>query len=210
MAIDGSNNTANVGNLLRTAHALEVDAVLLSASCCDPWYRRAVRVSMGHCFHIPTIKCESLADTLLLLQEEDRVQCYSAVITDDAADIAAVAGPSSVRSSIPRWCCVLGSEHAGVSPEVLSVTTNVRIPMRPGVDSLSITAAASIVLAYLRRGDGESGTTSGDGRLKDRKNTCAGSSSDSERNGGVFHMLMLGLAGFAVGVAVGQRTRVSR
>ena len=154
LGIDGSNNPANVGSMLRTARALGVDAVLLSEGCCDAWYRRCVRVSMGHCFHIPIVRCSaSMADDLMALREKDGVACYSAVITDDAVNVHQLVGKGGGGGGGARWCCVVGSEHAGVSEEVLAATQKIRIPMTAGVDSLSITSAASILIDQLRESD---------------------------------------------------------
>ena len=148
LAIDGSNNPANLGNILRSAKALEVDGVLLSADCCDPWYRRSVRVSMGHIFDMPIVRCTSLSDDLLALQQDYGISCYSAVVTvKDSTPVKEIIK----NTRIGKFCCVLGAEHAGVSEQVRSVTQKIRIPMRTGVDSLSITAAASILLAQLRQ-----------------------------------------------------------
>lgn len=46
-------NPTNVGAIFRCAAALNFDAVLLTPACCDPLYRRSVRVSMGTVFQIP-------------------------------------------------------------------------------------------------------------------------------------------------------------
>ena len=46
-------NPTNVGAIIRSAAALNMDAVLLSQGCSNPLYRRAIRVSMGTVFQIP-------------------------------------------------------------------------------------------------------------------------------------------------------------
>src|SRR5690606_24218529 len=44
---------ANVGSILRSAAGLGVAAVLVTARCADPWYRRSVKTSMGAVFSVP-------------------------------------------------------------------------------------------------------------------------------------------------------------
>ena len=66
--MDGCNNTANLGSLVRTSTAFGVQAIMLSSTCCDCWYRKAVRVSMGHIFSMPVIRVDNLAETLRQLR----------------------------------------------------------------------------------------------------------------------------------------------
>ena len=51
--IDGVVDTTNIGAIFRSAAALDIDAVLLTPTSCDPLNRRAVRVSMGTVFLVP-------------------------------------------------------------------------------------------------------------------------------------------------------------
>lgn len=57
LAIDTTYDTANLGGMIRSASAFGVDALLLSDDSCDAWYRRSVRVSMGHIFRVPGALC---------------------------------------------------------------------------------------------------------------------------------------------------------
>ena len=56
LAIDRTGDAANLGGMVRSASAFGADAVLLSHDSCDPWYRRAVRVSMGHVCRVPVVR----------------------------------------------------------------------------------------------------------------------------------------------------------
>ena len=51
--LEGIVDSTNVGAIFRSAAALNMDAVLVTTSCCDPLCRRAVRVSMGTVFQVP-------------------------------------------------------------------------------------------------------------------------------------------------------------
>ncbi len=69
LAIDTTYDAANLGGMIRSASAFGVDALLLSDDSCDAWYRRSVRVSMGHIFRVPVVRCVDLAATLRELQD---------------------------------------------------------------------------------------------------------------------------------------------
>jgi hypothetical protein len=81
LALDGISDTANLGAMIRTASALGVHVLLLSNDCCDAWYRRSIRVSMGHIFRIPIIRVRNLSRTLdQLSQSPYCVTSYAAVV----------------------------------------------------------------------------------------------------------------------------------
>lgn len=147
LAVDGCNNTANLGSLMRTATAFGIDAVLLSSDCCDPWYRQAVRVSMGHVFRTPVVRVPNLADTLTRLFSDAQMHSFGAVIDENSE----TPKMNSLGETPPRWCGVVGNEDKGICFAVRSaIQTPCRIDMHPGVDSLSITVAAGVFLNGLR------------------------------------------------------------
>ncbi len=133
----------NLGGVFRNAAAFGLDAVLLDAETADPLYRRCVRVSIGHVLTVPWTRLASLGElrdrgfTLLALTP-----------ARDAAPLAEVAWPA-------RAALLLGSEGPGLSAEWLAAADmRVRIPMRPGVDSLNVATAAAIAFysqAEIRR-----------------------------------------------------------
>ena len=51
--LEDINSHTNLGAIFRAAAGLGIEAVLLSPSCADPLYRRAIRVSMGEVFAVP-------------------------------------------------------------------------------------------------------------------------------------------------------------
>jgi SpoU rRNA Methylase family len=82
LAVDGVSDTANLGSMIRSASAFGVDAIVLSHTTCDAWYRRCIRVSMGHVFRVPTVRVKELASVLRLLRERYQVVSYAAVLKD--------------------------------------------------------------------------------------------------------------------------------
>src|SRR5947209_9488423 len=65
--LENVNDHENLGVIFRNAAALGIEAVLLSPECCDPLYRRSVRVSMGHVLDVPFAILRPWPDALSLL-----------------------------------------------------------------------------------------------------------------------------------------------
>ena len=81
LALDGITDTANLGSMIRTSSAFGVNAILLSNDCCDAWYRRSIRVSMGHIFRVPIVRVSNLSRILhKLSQPPYDVTSYAAVV----------------------------------------------------------------------------------------------------------------------------------
>ncbi|HET6698737.1 MAG TPA: RNA methyltransferase [Nocardioidaceae bacterium] len=128
----------NVGAVLRSCAALGVDAVLLSPRCADPLYRRAVKVAMGAVFTVPWTRVNDWASALPALSERG--------FTTVALTLAPDAEPleQAVRG-LDRVALVLGSEGHGLSSRWQhAADRRAVIPMRPGVDSLNVAAAAAV------------------------------------------------------------------
>jgi tRNA G18 (ribose-2'-O)-methylase SpoU len=138
----------NVGAIFRSAAALGVDAVLVSPRCGDPLYRRSVRVSMGTVFQVPWGRLEDWPGGLAALQEAG-FTVAAMELTDDAVDLDGLAARRPDRLAL-----VLGTEGAGMSEATLAaVDLAVKIPMRPGVDSLNVAAASAVAFWELRPRD---------------------------------------------------------
>ncbi|MDN6202422.1 MAG: RNA methyltransferase, partial [Micrococcaceae bacterium] len=135
----------NLGAIFRSAAAQGMDAVLGSARCADPLYRRSIRVSMGGVFQIPWARLEDWNEGLDRLRG-DGFRLAAMEVTDSARPIDEVAA-----ENIDRLALVLGTEGAGVSDDTLArVDEAVMIPMRPGVDSLNVAAASTVAMWELR------------------------------------------------------------
>ncbi|QYG92086.1 RNA methyltransferase [Iamia sp. SCSIO 61187] len=145
LAVEGVNDHENLGALFRSAAAFGADAVLLDPSCADPWYRRCVRVSMGHVLQVPHARAP-WPDTLVDLAGHGwRV----VALTPSAPTLLhAVRVPAADE----RVVVVVGAEGPGLDPATLAApgVTPVRIAMAPGVDSLNVAMAATVALAHLR------------------------------------------------------------
>ena len=136
----GIANHDNIGGIFRNAAAFGADAVLLDAECCDPFYRKAIRVSVGHVLTVPQARLAAGADPVSLLRAAGF----------DVLSLSPSAGRRLVDVVPPkRAAIVLGTEGAGLAPEVLARSQAVAIPMAAGVDSLNVAVTSGIVLHHL-------------------------------------------------------------
>lgn len=142
--IDGVCDTTNIGAIFRSAAALGIDVVLLTADSCDPFNRRSIRVSMGTVFMVPWAWLE--ADYLAQLSALGFVTVAMALRSDSVS----IDDPS--LRAIDRMAIILGTEGDGLSSRVIEGADHVaRIPMARGVDSLNVAAASAVAFWQLRK-----------------------------------------------------------
>jgi tRNA G18 (ribose-2'-O)-methylase SpoU len=133
----GISNHDNVGSMFRNAAAFGADAVLLDETCCDPLYRKALRVSVGSVLTMPYRR--QLSDVDLLTALTERGFAIWSLSPRGETDIRAV--PPTDRMAL-----VVGTEGEGLPREILSAFGSVRIPQAPGLDSLNVATASGIAL----------------------------------------------------------------
>jgi tRNA G18 (ribose-2'-O)-methylase SpoU len=141
VVVEGVDNPSNIGSIIRNAAALGWDGLVLDHTSADPLARRSLRVAMGTVFALPHARTSTLAEDLRLL---DGFDLYAMTPAATATALEEVRPGSKVA-------VLIGSERAGLSPELLALATPVRIPMADGVDSLNA-AAATAVACYALRG----------------------------------------------------------
>jgi tRNA G18 (ribose-2'-O)-methylase SpoU len=137
--LEDINDHENLGVIFRSAGSLGVDAVLLSPRCCDPLYRRSVRVSMGHVLAVPWTRLEPWPEAIGVVAGAG----FSLVAFTPAADAEPLTGwrPSPGE----RVAALLGAEGPGLSPAALAAAhRRLTIPMRRPGDSLNVGSAAAI------------------------------------------------------------------
>ncbi len=134
-------NPTNLGAIFRSAAALGVEAVLLTPACTDPLYRRCVRVSMGTVFQVPWTYADSW-------QERLRAMGFRSAAMALRDDSLAVNDPAPVGEE--ALAIVLGTEGDGLAEHTIAdCDYTLRIPMRNGVDSLNVAAAAAVAFFAL-------------------------------------------------------------
>ena len=135
----------SLSSIARSAVALGVDGLLLEPRCDDPLDRRAVRVSMGHVLSLPFAVLPDWPGGLARLHDAGYLT-VALTPADDAVDLADV----DPRAH-PRTAVLLGAEGPGLTVEAQrAARVRARIPMRAGVDSLGVAAAAAVAFAALR------------------------------------------------------------
>lgn len=142
-------NPTNLGAIFRSAAALNMDAVLLTPACCDPLYRRAVRVSMGTVFQIPWANIgQEIGDWPQRGMEELRSMGFKTVAMALRDDSYSVDDP--VLAAQDKLAIVLGTEGDGLTESTIAdCDFTVRIPMSHGVDSLNVAAASAVAFWQL-------------------------------------------------------------
>lgn len=146
LVLEAVTDADNMGSAFRNAAAFGADGVLLSPTCCDPLYRKAVRTSMGAVLRVRYTRLDGWPDCLTRVRAAG-LALVALTPRGDAMDLDEFAG-QSIR---PRRIAVLiGTEGSGLSPEAESYADcRVRIPIDPGVDSLNLATAAGIALHRL-------------------------------------------------------------
>jgi tRNA G18 (ribose-2'-O)-methylase SpoU len=147
VVLEGVANADNVGGVFRNAAAFGAGAVLLSPTCCDPLYRKAIRTSMGATLRVPFTRVDPWPGGLHALRREGfAVVALTPREPSEAIEAFAAAPPRQPMALL------LGGEGAGLSAGAeAQADRRVRIPIRAEVDSLNLAVAAGIALSRLSR-----------------------------------------------------------
>lgn len=144
--LEGITDSTNVGAAFRSAAALNVDAVLLTPTCCDPLVRRAVRVSMGTIFQVPWARFGSWPDDMALLKQAGYTVAALA-LKDDSYALG-----NSALYAFDKLALVFGTEGDGLATTTIEACDlTIKIPMSHGVDSLNVASATAVAFWDLCR-----------------------------------------------------------
>ena len=149
--LEGIVDSTNVGAIFRSAAALNMDAVLVNPSCCDPLCRRAVRVSMGTGFQVPW---GQLGDSPADWPEKGMDVLHALGFKTAAMALSdhSVSIDDEQLAREPKLAIVLGTEGDGLAASTIaSCDYTVKIPMSHGVDSLNVAAASAVAFWQLGR-----------------------------------------------------------
>lgn len=136
-------NPSNIGAIIRSAAALNIDALLLTNGCADPLYRRAARVSMGTVFQVPWTYFDKKAtwpDAGIDIVKSSGYTVIATALTENTLDIR-----DERLLSCEKKAIILGTEGTGIKEETLALCDyTVKIPMAHNVDSLNVSAASAV------------------------------------------------------------------
>jgi tRNA G18 (ribose-2'-O)-methylase SpoU len=139
VAVDHLTNPDNLGGIVRNSAAFGVDLFIAGESSASPYYRRAVRNSMGTVFRQPVFHSNNLRQTL----SELRTQWNFDIIGTHTSGSVSL---QDIKFG-PRICLVFGNEELGLCPEILEICTKTAsIPLAPSIDSFNVSNAAAIFL----------------------------------------------------------------
>lgn len=140
VALSAISNHDNMGGIFRNAAAFGAQAILLDADCCDPLYRKAIRVSVGAALLVPFAFVPRGSDMIdLLARHGFETLAFSPSGTERLDDVVPA----------PRTAILLGAEGPGLAPDLIARARGVRIAMAPGFDSLNVATAGGIALHHM-------------------------------------------------------------
>ncbi len=151
--LESVRDPLNVGAIIRSAAALGIGGLVLSADCADIYHPRTLRAAMGPLFSLPILRVEELAGSIRALRAEGRTILAAALdetalCLGSAESIAVLGGSASGFGA----GAVIGNEGHGLSPEVIAACDRtVYIPMRADTESLNAGVAAALLMWELCR-----------------------------------------------------------
>ena len=146
IVLEALNDDENVGAIARAARAFDIDGMLLSPTCTDPYHRRTVRVSMGEILHMRVARAQPDEwPRVLATLHANGFESWAMTPADDAVDLW--------NADVPeRLAIMLGAEGPGLTHEALEIATErVKIPISSLADSLNVGHAAAITFAAISR-----------------------------------------------------------
>lgn len=142
IVLEGVNNPDNIGGLFRNAAAFDVDLVVLGPRCGDPFYRKAIRTSMGATLSVPVADAGAWPAAIERLRTEG-LRVIALTPSRAALPLA------TLSRAEPRVALLLGAEGEGLSSDALSrADVQVRVETSVTVDSLNVATAAAVALHH--------------------------------------------------------------
>jgi 23S rRNA (guanosine2251-2'-O)-methyltransferase len=135
LALDGIHNPQNLGMIIRSCAAGNVDGIILPKKNSAKISPLVVKASAGTLFKLPIYFCDTLEDILPKL-EETAIYALSSHAKSTIYDV----------KESKKTIYVLGNESEGISPQVAKLCNNaIAIPMNRGVESLNVAVTASLI-----------------------------------------------------------------
>ncbi len=146
LLLDEIQDPGNMGTIIRSAVAFDIDTIILSKNCVDLYNPKVVRSTQGMLFHIPILIYNF--NELLPMLKELKIPIYATRV-EYGTDVSTLKDEEK-----KRFALLMGNEGNGVHPEYLELSDkNLYIPMSNGVESLNVAIATSILLYELRNKD---------------------------------------------------------
>ena len=144
--LESVRDPLNVGAIIRSAAALGIGHLILSADCADIYHPRTVRAAMGPLFTMPITRVEDLAGTVSALRADGR-RIYAAALDDTAIRLGSPEMEADQGSNAGANGAVIGNEGNGLSEAVINACDrSVYIPMKADTESLNAGVAAALLM----------------------------------------------------------------
>ena len=149
LLLESVRDPLNVGAIIRSAAALGVGRLIMSADCADLYHPKTLRAAMGPLFSMPITRVEDLAGTVKALRQSGR-RIYAAAL-DDTAICLGSPELDAEREGHPVGA-VIGNEGHGLTEAVIAACDrSVYIPMKADTESLNAGVAAALIMWELGR-----------------------------------------------------------
>lgn len=144
LLLDEIQDPGNLGTIIRSAVAFDVDMILLSDDSVDLYNPKVLRATQGILFHIPIVRMDSMS-VIDKLKNKGYILYGTNVVNG-------VEVSSLTLEDKRRWCLIMGNEGKGLKREIQDLCDkNLYIPMNSNVESLNVGVACSILLYEFRR-----------------------------------------------------------
>ena len=148
-------NHDNLGSVFRSTAALcgttsaQTVPIILSPKCCDPLYRKSLRVSMGHALTIPFLQIQNQSHWLPTLTTIKTAGFQTLALTPQSDAININTLPQN-QPPHTKYALILGAEGPGLTQQTIHTSDlKVKIPLATSADSLNISVAAAVALHRL-------------------------------------------------------------
>lgn len=140
--LNGVSSPENVGSIVRSAAAFNINSIITDEKSCSPFLRRCIRVSMGNIFSMKTFQAKNIREDLIKL----KAMGYTIIST------ANIEGSIELNQyHFPDKCVlIIGSEGHGIDHDILdSSDVILKIKINSQVAHLNAANAASIFLSHM-------------------------------------------------------------
>ena len=135
---DKVQDPGNLGTIIRTAHAVKADGIILTKGTVDIYNEKTIRSTMGSLFYVPV----HYDDDNMTLVKSLKAKNFKIVVTSLDTD------KDFFKESLKgKVLLTVGNEGNGVSDEVYELAdTKVKIPMPGNAESLNVAIATSVIM----------------------------------------------------------------
>lgn len=139
IALENISDPSNLGAISRTAEALGISGIIISADSCDPYSPKSLRASMGTLLRLPLI----ISDNLLQTLEKSGLKLYACVVSGGKKINNVAFSDGTV--------VLIGNEANGLTEAAVALCEKITIPMHGSAESLNASVAAAIAMWELKR-----------------------------------------------------------